>query len=64
MDKSCDACGASRFRISRFRLTDLPRLFVLQYPVRCVVCQQRSHGSLNWVLELKRKRSRKLPSRT
>jgi hypothetical protein len=64
MDKSCDACGSTRFRISRFRISDLPRLIVLRYPVRCMRCEQRSHGSLPWVLELKKKQAKKAQART
>jgi hypothetical protein len=64
MEKICDACGSRRFRISRFRLADVFWLFLFQYPVRCVECEQRSYGSLPWVVELRRKRARRARSRT
>lgn len=61
MEKNCDACGSSRFRPSRFRLSDLARLFTFHYPVRCVSCQQRSYAPLLRVLEYRRsKTSRRL----
>jgi len=30
-------------RTSRIRLSDIPRLFVLQLPVRCTICLERFH---------------------
>jgi hypothetical protein len=59
MQKSCDGCGSTRFNVSRFRLTDLPKLFAMQYPVRCVRCQQRWFAHLPWMLEHRRKRTKK-----
>jgi hypothetical protein len=59
MEKNCGACGSSRLRLSRLRLSDLPRLFAFQYPVRCVSCQERSYASLPQVIELRRKRARR-----
>jgi hypothetical protein len=59
MEKNCFACGSSRFRLSRFRLSDFPRLLALQYPVRCVSCQERSYAPLPWIVEHKWKRSRR-----
>ena len=59
MEKNCDACGSRRFRLSRFRLSDLPRLFAFLYPVRCVLCEQRSYASLSWVMEYRRRRRRR-----
>ena len=59
MEKSCEACGASRFRLSRFRFSDVPRLFSLQYPVRCVDCKERSYASWAWVVEYRRRRGKR-----
>jgi hypothetical protein len=58
MEKNCGACGSSRLRLSRLRLSDLPRLLAFQYPVRCVSCQQRAYASLPQVIEVKRKRAK------
>lgn len=38
---NCPHCGTPRFRDSRVRLTDIPRLFLLQVPVRCLLCRER-----------------------
>jgi hypothetical protein len=41
----CDWCGSIDLRASRFRLRDLPRLLIFQYPARCRSCHRRSfHG--------------------
>jgi DNA-directed RNA polymerase subunit N (RpoN/RPB10) len=39
-------------RTSRFRLPDLRRLLVLQYPVRCQACHQRNFAPLFSALKL------------
>jgi hypothetical protein len=59
MEKNCGECGSSRFRLSRFRLSDVPRLFAFRYPVRCVLCQKRSYASIPWVLEHRRRRAKR-----
>lgn len=59
MERNCAACGSSRLRLSRFRLSDIPRLFAFQYPIRCVSCLDRSYASIPWVLEYRRKRAKK-----
>lgn len=38
----CRNCGSSDFRTSRFRKSDLSRLFLFQLPVRCRSCQERA----------------------
>ena len=38
---NCPHCGTPRFRDSILRLTDIPRLFLLQVPVRCLLCRER-----------------------
>jgi hypothetical protein len=60
MEKHCDECGSSRFRTSRFRLSDLPRLFLFQSPIRCLDCRRRSHASVLWVLDKKRERAKRM----
>ncbi len=52
----CPNCYSSNFRLSRFRSHDLPRLFFLQYPVRCQGCKERLPGNLFFALNLLRKR--------
>lgn len=42
----CFGCGSSRMRISRLRLSDLPGLLILRYPVRCRSCLQRDSVSV------------------
>ena len=56
MEKNCQACGSSRFRLSHFRLSDLVRLIAFKYPVRCIACQQRSYAPITWVMEHRRKK--------
>jgi hypothetical protein len=63
MEKTCETCGSTHFRPSRFRLSDVPKLIALRYPVRCFGCSERSHASFAWVLEYKRNRRRKNPRR-
>lgn len=58
MQKRCRTCGSSQFRISHFRITDFTRLFVLQYPVRCKVCQERSFAFFMVAVEIRRKRTK------
>jgi len=42
----CAWCRSTNIRISRFQLSDLPRLLRLQYPVRCRTCRERSYKFL------------------
>ena len=44
--RACKFCGNPNFRRSRMRLADLPRLLLLQCPVRCTRCGQRQRASL------------------
>lgn len=59
MEKNCEACGASRFRLSRFRFSDVLPLLVFRYPVRCLKCSERTYASLPWVLEYRRMRAKR-----
>jgi hypothetical protein len=58
MEKFCDACQSNRLRPSRFRLSDIIRLFIFKFPVRCVFCQERSYASISWVIAYKRSHTR------
>jgi len=40
---TCVECSSSNFRLSRFRWSDLERLALLQYPVRCRNCHRRTY---------------------
>jgi hypothetical protein len=42
----CGWCGSANLRTSRFQLTDLRRLLLLHYPVRCRSCRERSYRFL------------------
>jgi len=42
----CVHCGSTSFRTSRFRLADVPRLLLFQYPVRCRTCRERDSSNL------------------
>jgi hypothetical protein len=48
----CIECGSSSFRLSRFRFSDLERLALLQYPVRCRNCRRRTFVGLPLALAL------------
>jgi hypothetical protein len=49
---TCDECSFSSFRLSRFRMEDVERLLLLQYPVRCRHCQRRAYAELPLALVL------------
>ncbi len=48
MELQCHDCGSTQIRRSRLRLTDLKRLVLLRYPVRCAVCYARGYA---WILD-------------
>jgi hypothetical protein len=48
----CKDCSSSSFRLSRWRWSDLERLALLQYPVRCRVCHRRTYAGLPLALAL------------
>jgi hypothetical protein len=54
----CRSCGLANFRISHFRFwtSDLSHLLVLQMPVRCTNCEQRTYTSLSHFLKLRAER--------
>jgi hypothetical protein len=50
---NCPWCGSSSLRNSRLRPADFPRLFFLQYPVRCRSCEERYFASIFLALKLR-----------
>jgi hypothetical protein len=53
MSLVCRHCGMRNFRRSRFRKTDLVRVLLLQYPVRCRECHERDHAFIFDLFKLK-----------
>jgi len=49
---NCPYCGTPKFRTSRVRFADIPRLFLLQFPVRCRLCRERFHVGISLALHL------------
>lgn len=49
---TCVECASSSFRLSRFRWSDLERLALLQYPVRCRNCRRRAFVGLPLAIAL------------
>ena len=48
--RTCVFCGNSGFRRSRLRITDVLRLLLLRYPVRCIRCGQRQYAFIRTAL--------------
>jgi hypothetical protein len=59
---TCPKCSSSTFRLSRFREQDFARLFLLQYPVRCLDCHGRRYTWLPALVPLLANRRRGQPS--
>lgn len=57
MSGHCLGCGSTRLRMSRLRISDVPHLFLLRYPVRCHDCYQRTYIYLGRALKLVRKKA-------
>jgi hypothetical protein len=49
---NCPFCGTPKFRTSRVRVSDIPRLAVLQFPVRCRLCRERFYVGFSLALHL------------
>lgn len=49
---TCSECSSSSFRLSRFRWSDLERLALLQYPVRCRTCHRRTFAGVALAIAL------------
>ena len=58
---NCPQCGSNHLRTSRIRPSDIPRVFLFQWPVRCRVCRERSY--IGFVLALNLKQSEKVRRR-
>lgn len=54
MARKCPICASTQYRKSRIRRSDIMRLFVLLYPVRCLRCSCRQHIFLPQALRFKR----------
>jgi hypothetical protein len=50
----CRICGFSDFRTARFRRSDIARLLLLQYPVRCRNCRERAYAFVLRVFKIRR----------
>lgn len=50
----CSACGSNAFRLSRFRISDVFRLLMLKYPVRCKDCRKRAYAFIGSIAGLQR----------
>ena len=50
---TCSECSSSSFRLSRFRMKDVERLLLLQYPVRCRNCHHRTYAGFALAMVLK-----------
>jgi hypothetical protein len=63
LDVKCFYCRSSRLRLSRIRLSDLPRFLLLQTPVRCRSCHERSYLNMfkAWNLRFAEKTARRRP---
>jgi hypothetical protein len=48
----CPYCDSPKFRTSRIRMSDVPRLALLQYPVRCRLCRERFYVGVTLALHL------------
>jgi hypothetical protein len=48
----CIICGSTTFRLSRLRVSDLPRMAIFQYPVRCRNCSKRAFISFPLALKV------------
>jgi len=44
---TCPWCKSPNIRTSRFRRRDLPLLFLLRYPIRCLNCNERDYMSFS-----------------
>ena len=49
---NCPYCGTPKFRTSRIRFSDIPRLALLQFPVRCRLCRERFHVGMSLAMHL------------
>jgi hypothetical protein len=50
---NCLWCGSSNLETARLRVSDIPRLFLLQQPILCRFCHERDYSSIWSVWKLK-----------
>ena len=50
----CPFCHSSKFRNSRFRMSDLGHALLLRFPVRCRDCEERIYVSLLEYVQVRR----------
>ena len=55
----CNSCGASEFRTSHLRTSDLGKLLTLRYPIRCLVCKERGFAFMGVAFSLGRRVKKK-----
>jgi hypothetical protein len=60
---TCQDCLSTEFRISRFRWSDIERIALLQYPVRCRKCHRRAFAGLPLAMVLMQARRAKRAKR-
>jgi hypothetical protein len=51
---SCSLCGSESFRTSRLRSSDISRILVFLYPVRCAECFQRQFVNIFRAMKVRR----------
>ena len=49
----CQYCGSTKLRTSRFRVGDVVRLLLFQYPLRCRACRERDYAGLMLAIGLR-----------
>jgi hypothetical protein len=54
MTLRCSSCGSFNLRTAHFRKTDILKLFLLQYPMRCRSCRTRAHAFLFRIIGMPR----------
>lgn len=58
MAKRCKWCQSMEFRVSRLRISDYFHFLVLRYPIRCLVCEQRTFAFLPVAWKYRRPKKR------
>lgn len=49
----CRFCGSEKLRTSRFRGTDLFRILLFEYPIRCRECDMRGYTTILQALHIR-----------
>ena len=50
----CRFCGSEKLRTSRFRGTDLFRILLFEYPIRCRECNMRGYTTILQALHIRK----------